>query len=194
MMARRLGLVQGDVVRAASEIADSGGLDGVSLAAVAARLGIRSPSLYAHVAGLEGLRRELALAAAAAMRESFEAAVSGRSGFEALRALAEAYREFARRHPGLYEAAQRAVRPGEDDELYEALGAVVAPVFRSFAEVGVDTVDRVHLTRAFRSALHGFVMLERTGGFGMPESIDQSFMRLVDLLISAVGGTQVERR
>jgi AcrR family transcriptional regulator len=186
MMARRRGLEKGDVIRAACGIADSAGLDGVSLAAVAGRLGIRSPSLYAHVAGLEGLRRELALAAAAAMGESFEAAVSGRSELEALRALAYAYRDFATRHPGLYAAAQRAVKPGEDDELYEALAAVVAPVFRSFAEVGIDAIDQVHLTRAFRSALHGFVMLERTGGFGMPESVDQSFTRLVDLLISAV--------
>jgi AcrR family transcriptional regulator len=185
-MARRMGLTRTDVVGAARAIADAEGLDAVTLAAVAGRLGIRSPSLYAHVDGLEGLRRELALAAAAAMAEAFRAAVFGRSGLESLAALALAYREFARRHPGLYAAAQRAVKPGEDDELYEALAEVVRPVFSSLAEVGADAADQVHLTRVFRSALHGFVVLEQAGGFGMPESIDESFRRMVDVLIAAV--------
>jgi AcrR family transcriptional regulator len=185
-MARKMGLSRADVVRAACEIADAEGMVGVSLAAVAKRLGIRSPSLYAHVAGLDGLRRELALAAAGSMAEAFRDAAAGRLDLEALREIAAAYREFARRHPGLYEAAQRAVRPGEDDELYRALAAVVMPVFEILREVGASAPDQVHLTRAFRSALHGFVVLEQVGGFGMPESIDESFRRMVDLLISAV--------
>jgi AcrR family transcriptional regulator len=185
-VARRVGLSRSDVLAAARDIADADGLEAVTLAAVAGRLGIRSPSLYAHVEGLDGLRRDLALAAAAAMAETFETAVAGSSGLESLRRVATAYRHFARRCPGQYEAAQRAVRPGEDEELYRALAAVVMPVFRSLAEVGAHHADRVHLTRAFRSALHGFAVLERTGGFGMPESIDESFTRMVELLISAV--------
>jgi AcrR family transcriptional regulator len=185
-MARKRGLVRADVVRVAGEIADAHGLDEVSLAGVAERLGIRSPSLYAHVDGLAGLRRELALAAAAAMTEAFREAMSGLSGEEALRALAIDYRRYARRHPGHYEAAQRAVAPGEDEELYEALAGVANPVFQVLAEMGAAGPDRVHLTRAFRSALHGFVVLEEGGGFGMPESVDESFRRMVDMLISGV--------
>jgi AcrR family transcriptional regulator len=185
-MGRKVGLSLIDVIDAACEIADAEGLEGVTLAAVATRLGIRSPSLYAHVDGLEGLRRQLALTAAAAMAECFRDAMAGHAGLEALRALAFAYRRFAGRHPGLYQAAQRAVRPGEDDELYRALAAVVIPVFKALAEVGAEGEDQVHLTRAFRSALHGFVVLEQAGGFGMPESVDESFRRVVDLLLSAV--------
>ncbi len=49
------------MVGTAAALADEQGLDGVTLAALALRLGIRTPSLYNHVAGLEGLRRELAL-------------------------------------------------------------------------------------------------------------------------------------
>ena len=36
-----------------------------------------------------------------------------------------------------------------------------------------------------RSALHGFVSLETSGGFGLPVNIDHSFDRLVDALITA---------
>lgn len=44
------------------------------------------------------------------------------------------------------------------------------------------------MTRAIRSALHGFVELEGSSGFGMPESVDGSFDLLVELLLSGVRG------
>lgn len=185
-MARKRGLGGGDVVEAAAEIADRGGLEAVTLASVAARLGIRSPSLYAHVESLDGLRRRLALRAAGELGGALRGAAEGRAGIEALREVARAYRRFAREHPGWYEAAQRAVRPGEDDELYAALAEAAMPAIRALAESGVAEGERVHLARAFRAALHGFVALERVGGFGMPESVDESFERLVGLLVAGV--------
>lgn len=187
-MGRKRGLTEEDVVTAAVDIADEEGPDGVTLAAVAERLGIRSPSLYAHVDGLAGLRRLLALRAAAEMGRALRRAARGRQGIEALRALLHAYRRFARRRQGLYVVAQRAVVPGEDDELYRALAAVIEPVLRALTEAGVPSGDLIHMTRSMRSALHGFVELERSSGFGMPESVDESFDRLVELLLAGVRG------
>jgi AcrR family transcriptional regulator len=185
-MARKLGLAYEQVVDAAAEIADADGLDAVTLASVAARLGMRAPSLYAHVDGLNGLRRALALRGAGLMADAFEAATAGAAGLDAIRGLAHAYRAFAREHRGLYAAAQRAVRPGEDDELYRALAAPVAPVARALAEAGVPDGERIHVARVLRSALHGFAALEAGGGFGMPQSVDESFGRLVDLLVGGI--------
>jgi AcrR family transcriptional regulator len=185
-MARKLGISVDDVVTAAEGIADAGGADAVTLASVAERLGVRSPSLYAHVDGLGGLRRLLALRAAHEMGVALRSAADERSGLDALEAIAHAYRRFAQEHPGLYAVAQRAVRPGEDDELYRALAEPVLPAVKAFAEAGVGEQERIHLARALRSALHGFVSLEQSGGFGMPESVDESFGRLVDLLLWGV--------
>lgn len=185
-MGRKIGLGLDDVVAAAAEIADAAGLDRVTLASVAERLGVRSPSLYAHVDGLEDLRRLLALRAAQQMGAVLAGAAADRTGLHALRSIAHAYRRFAQDHPGLYAAAQRAVRPGEDDELYRALDEPVLPAVRALAEAGVGEGERIHLARGLRSALHGFVALEQGGGFGMPESVDESFSRLVDLLLSGV--------
>jgi hypothetical protein len=106
--------------------------------------------------------------------------------------LAHAYRRFARAHPGLYNAAQRAVAPGEDEELYRALAAAGTPAFGALAEAGVGAAERVHLTRALRSALHGFVVLEQLGGFGMPESVEESFGRLVELLVAGARGAAAQ--
>ncbi|HEX2188231.1 MAG TPA: hypothetical protein VHG51_05000, partial [Longimicrobiaceae bacterium] len=91
-MARKLGLSAGDVVDAAADIADTETMGAVTLASVAGRLGVRSPSLYAHVDGLDGLRRLLALRAAAAMGEALRGAAEGRTGLVALREIAVAYR------------------------------------------------------------------------------------------------------
>jgi AcrR family transcriptional regulator len=185
-MGRKRGITVEGVLQVAQEIADADGLDAVTLAAVAERIGVRSPSLYAHVKGLDDLRRRLALRAAEAMANAFRAAAKDKEGLAAMRALIHGYRIFASHHPGLYAAAQRAVRPGEDDELYRSLAAVAAPVVGALAEAGVPTGERIHLTRGIRAALHGFAELERNAGFGMPESIDESFDRLADLLIAGV--------
>ena len=51
-------------MEAAAALADEGGAgEELSLARLAERLGVRKPSLYNHVEGLSGLRRELALMA-----------------------------------------------------------------------------------------------------------------------------------
>ena len=61
-MAARRGVTADQVGRAALEVLDEvGSVDRVGPVMVAARLGIRSQSLYAHVDGVEGLRRLLAL-------------------------------------------------------------------------------------------------------------------------------------
>jgi len=49
----RAGLTAEAVVAAAGALADERGLDGVTLSELAGRLGVRPPSLYAHVGGLE---------------------------------------------------------------------------------------------------------------------------------------------
>jgi hypothetical protein len=49
------------VIEAAAEIADQFGAQEVTLANLAKRLNIRPPSLYNHVDGLPGLRKELAI-------------------------------------------------------------------------------------------------------------------------------------
>jgi AcrR family transcriptional regulator len=185
-MARKRGVTLEQVLSVSEELADAEGLEGVTLAAVARTLGIRSPSLYAHVGGLGHLLRLLALSAAEKMESEFREAAGELKGSEALRAIAHRYRDFARRHPGRYAAVQRAVRPGEDEELYAALGGVVSPVLRALEEAGAAPGDRIHLARALRSSLHGFVELERMGGFGMPEEVDESFHRLVELILSGL--------
>src|SRR5436305_15165244 len=109
-MPPKAGLDHAAVVQAAATLADSVGVGQFTLADLAARLGVRTPSLYNHVAGLPGLRRDLALHGTRVLGACLGRSVMGKSGDTALQALAGAYRAFIAAHPGLYGATIRAVR------------------------------------------------------------------------------------
>jgi AcrR family transcriptional regulator len=177
----RAGLSPQRVVAEAAAVADAVGLEQLTLAEVAQRLGVALPSLYKHVNGLADLRRELALLGMGELAATLGRAAMGRSGRDALAAVAEAYRAFATDRAGLYSATMRAPSP-DDVELaavsQEALDVALA-VMRSY---DIEGADAVHAIRIFRSAMHGFVAQEASGAFGMIESVDESYRLLIDLL------------
>lgn len=178
----RGGLTPELVVGAAAELADADGLDAVTLAKVAARLNVRAPSLYVHVGGgLEDLRGRIALLRGRELVTRLQAAAAGRAGEDALRAIAEAYRAFALAHPGSYVAIQRTalLRDEETAAVATALVEVLLAVVRGY---GLEGDEAVHAVRIVRAALHGFVLLESEGGFGLPLSLDDTFTRLVGTL------------
>ena len=177
----RVGLDSEAVVSAAEELADANGLEAVTLAALARQLGVRPPSLYAHIAGLADLRRRLAARGARRLAAAMQTAAAGRARGDALAGVADAYRSYAREHPGSYAALQRA--PDPNDAEASAAGAeavdVVLAVLRGY---GLESDEAIHATRIIRAALHGFVSLEAVGGFGLPLDVDETFARLTHLL------------
>ena len=98
-----MGLTPAKVVASAAELADRGGLEGLSLSELAQTLGVRVPSLYKHVAGLDDLLDRLRVEASAALCATLRGAVGGKRGRDALLAVGIAYRRFARKHPGQYQ-------------------------------------------------------------------------------------------
>ena len=182
----RAGLTPDVIVSEAALLADRDGLATLTLAGLAAHLGVRSPSLYKHVGGLPDLHRRLAVQGLhelqAAMRDAPGEAASASAR---LHHLGHAYRRFATERPGLYAATLRA--PAADEpEVTEAAGELTAFVLGLLASFGLPRADRVHSARSVRSALHGFVALEAVGGFGLPQSVEESFGRLLDDLEAAL--------
>jgi AcrR family transcriptional regulator len=177
----RAGLSTAAVVAAAAVIADAEGLDRLTLARVAAAAGVRTPSLYNHVESLDDVRRRVALLALRDLADALRDAAVGRAGDDALAAMADAYRAYARRHPGRYAATQRAPAEGDEEMRAAAKGAVdvVLAILRGY---GLEGDDAIHAARAVRSALHGFVALEAGGGFGIPVDLDESYARMVRAL------------
>lgn len=187
----RAGLSRAAVVDAAlATIDDAGptGFEALTLAAVAGRVGVAVPSLYKHVGSLADLRAEVAAASTDTLTSCLSSAAIGRSGAEAVEALADAVRDFARTYPARYSAAQFApalgVTGGSPLETSATSAIeVIARVLRGFRIPQDRTVDAIRLVR---SCIHGFVVLELGGGFGLPDSLDQSFALVKETLVVGV--------
>jgi len=169
------------VISEAAEVVDEVGWDQLTLASVADRLGVRLPSLYKHIGSLDDLRRGIGLLALAELRDVLASTAIGRSGPDALREVALAHASYARAHPGRYASTIAAPSPGEHERA-ELAGRVLEVVFAVLAGYGLAGDDAVHATRVMRAALHGFVTLEASGAFGMPQDIAVSYEYLIRTL------------
>jgi AcrR family transcriptional regulator len=171
----RAGLSTSRVVQAAADLADEIGFEMVTVSVLARRLGIRTPSLYAHVGGADDLRLRMTALALDDSAALVAEAVGGRSGSDALTAYAGAWRGFARRHPGRYAATRHPVpRPsataarGADDA-----GALALKAGRRHAALAREVVSsysfrgdrQTHAVRLLGSLVHGYVTLELAGAF-----------------------------
>ncbi|MFI6510700.1 TetR/AcrR family transcriptional regulator [Streptosporangium sp. NPDC050855] len=175
----RAGLDPAAVVAAGAALADEVGLTGLTMGSLAERLGVRAPSLYKHVDGLEDLNRRIAVLALGEAADAIGDAVQGYAGRDALAAAARAFRAFVLKHPGRYAATIGVEPSGPDDPLVtaglRALGAFTA-VLRGY-EIGESEMD--HALRMLRSLFHGFATLQVAGGFQWSADVDESFEWLI---------------
>ncbi|HYN70868.1 MAG TPA: TetR-like C-terminal domain-containing protein [Nakamurella sp.] len=175
----RAGLNRAVIAAAAAELADEIGWQDITLAAVAARFGVRQPSLYKHVAGLAELRRDVSVLAGRELHGELTHAAVGRSGSDALHAMADAYRTYAKKHPGRYPASVIAPAPGdvEHEQVADGILLTVEAVLGGYDLAGDD---EIHAIRGLRALMHGFVSLEQAGGFALPQDLDESYRRMLD--------------
>ncbi len=185
-MGQKAGLSTDDVIDAAVEIADRDGLENLTLARLANDLGIRPPSLYNHIAGLDGLHRELALRASLHLNAAFSAACDGKGGDDSFRAMAAAYREFGHTHPGLFRSLLRAQTVSADERVWAAAMDAIDPVSGVMEEVGFSGEDVIVARRICRAALSGFVSLEMGEGFVLPLDMDSTYADMVEVLLTGL--------
>jgi AcrR family transcriptional regulator len=185
-MPKRRQLNKDRVLQTAVDLAEaSGGVGDLTLTALAAALDVRVPSLYNHINGLDGLRNDLALLAGRLLLEQIRQATFGRTGAEALRAMAWAYREFAHEHPALYPLTTAAPDPDQAERVALAQEWLQL-LLLTMASLGIHGDEALHAIRAFRSLLHGFVSLEAGGGFKMGLDRDESFAYMMDAFLAAL--------
>src|SRR5258708_2372062 len=149
------------ILDAARGIAEADGWAAVTSRRLADAIGYTQPVLYGHFpGGKTEIMRTVALAGFAELAAAMQAAVGGRTGPQAVAAVAGAYLGFAATHPSLYEAMFQLpidARFAQDDaeaELrsgFNALGAAL----------GTDNDGTA--TELLWSALHGMSLLERAG-------------------------------
>jgi AcrR family transcriptional regulator len=181
----RAGLDPEIVTEAAAVIVDADGLAALTLARLAADLGVAPPSLYKHVASLDDLILRVKTLSLRRLTDNLAVAALGRSGRQALLAVAEANRRFAIEHTGLYSLTQSGPNPGSTAQQAEAsrVVEVLAAAIRSY---NVPDELIIHAIRVVRAGLHGFADIEARGGFQMPLLVDESYLVLIDALDAAL--------
>ncbi|MBE1515319.1 TetR/AcrR family transcriptional regulator [Nesterenkonia halotolerans] len=161
----RAGITRARLAAVGAELADELGFERVTLAEVARRCGVQTPSLYSHVSGTGELREQVTLLALEEMADRAAEAVAGLAGKAALTGLANSYRDYAWQHPGRFTASAAAA--GLDAET--AAGSA-GPRHARFTEAvlrgyTVDPESHVHAVRMLGSTVRGFITLEMSGSF-----------------------------
>jgi AcrR family transcriptional regulator len=177
----RVGLTTERLVRAGAELADEVGFAEVTVSALARRFDVKVASLYSHVRNSQDLRTRIALLALEELADRASDAVAGRAGKDALTALADVYRDYAREHPGRYAAAQLRLDP---EAAAASAGVRHARLTRAILR-GYDLTepDQTHAVRLLGSVFHGYVSLELGGGFShsAPDT-QETWTRVLDAL------------
>ncbi|MFG3284087.1 TetR/AcrR family transcriptional regulator [Streptomyces sp. NPDC048111] len=175
----RVGLTTQRLVEAGAELADEVGFEQVTVSALARRFDVKVASLYSHVRNSQDLRTRLALLALEELADLASDAVAGRSGKDALAALGNVYRDYARTHPGRYAASQLRLTP---EDAVASAGRRHSQLTRAILR-GYDLpeAEQNHAVRLLGGAFHGYITLELGGGFShsAPDS-QQSWERVLD--------------
>lgn len=177
----RAGVTVERLAEAAAELADEVGLENVTVSELARRFGVKDASLYSHIRNAHDLRVRVAVLALAELADRGAAALAGRAGKDALVAFANVYRDYAGEHPGRYAAAQVELDPETARASAARLHSdMMRAILRGYSLVEPDQTDAVRL---LGSTFHGFVSLERAGGFRHhPRGADESWSRVLDTL------------
>jgi AcrR family transcriptional regulator len=189
----RAGLNTAEVVASGAELADEAGIGSVSLAALAARLGVKAPALYKHVDGIGDLQHRIATLAMTELGDALRDALQGRSGPDAIGALFTALRSYITEHPGRYCATTGADLQGEDDPLLAAATRVIVSVRAILSGYGIQPDELDHAIRMLRCMIHGYALLQAANAFHWDNDPDESvawMVRFVDAGLTAVGANQ----
>ncbi|GAA0522626.1 transcriptional regulator [Paractinoplanes deccanensis] len=177
----RVGLTADRLARAGAELADEIGFDNVTPSELARRFGVKVASLYSHVRSAHDLRVRVALLALDELADLVAAGLAGRSGRDALEALGDVYRDYARSHPGRYAATRL---PLDHETAARSAGprhaAMTRAVLRAYH---LSEPDETHAVRLLGSTFHGFIALELAGGFSHSSpGARESWARILDVL------------
>ncbi|MCG7322598.1 TetR/AcrR family transcriptional regulator, partial [Arsenicicoccus bolidensis] len=154
---------QTQIVAAARALLDHGGWSAVTARAVADRLGIKAPSLYKHVGGLDDIRVALLTDALVESGTRLHAAVAQDP---TVASVARAYRDLARSAPHLYRLAT--VEPLARDALPDGLEEWAGSPF------WLVTGDPVR-AQALWAWCHGMAILEIDDRFPPGSPLDQTW-------------------
>jgi AcrR family transcriptional regulator len=171
------------ILAAAKKLVHKGGVEALTMQAVAGLVRIRAPSLYKHFADRAALIQAVRLEAAVQMRDAYSAAAKFGDPRRDLHAMARAQRTFSHDSPHLY-ALVMSASPGYDLSAKEN-EQLLAPLLELVRRFG-DPRRLVESARLLVSFVHGFSQMEAAGAFRLGGDIDASFEFGLNSVLDAI--------
>lgn len=165
----------GEIVAAGRELLEEAGPTGLTMQAVAARVGVRAPSLYKRVKDRDALVSAVAAAVVDDLAERLDAAGDD------LSLLASTYRGHAHAQPEGFRLMFTAAVP------LESLDRAAAPVLRAAAAL-VGEEDALDAARLFTAWATGFLQMELAGAFRLGGDVDRAFDYGLRRLLASLAG------
>jgi AcrR family transcriptional regulator len=153
------------IVATARSLAEAEGWDAVTTRRLSTEIEYSQPVLYKHFSGMEQIADAVAIEGFEELVGSLRAADPGAGAARsALARIAQAYLRFAQDHPAVYDAmfTRTTTLPFGADDTPRQLAAAFS-VLRDAVGNVAGPVDSDTLTEVFWAALHGLVVLARTG-------------------------------
>jgi AcrR family transcriptional regulator len=167
-----------DVLVAAEAIVDRDGWMALTMSALAKELGVKSPSLYHHVDGLDAVRAEVQSRTMQALTRAQVTGATGQAGLDGIRELAAAHRSFALRYPNRYLGLTGEVV--DRRRLQETVDGVLGLLGEVVLSTGLSEQDLSSAMVALFAALHGVIVLEISHFFEDRIDIDAVFWNVVE--------------
>lgn len=173
------------IIAAGREVLEAAGPSGLTMHAVAIRVGVRAPSLYKRVRDRDALVAAVAESIVDELSAELERVEQddARPGKvdDLLTGLATTYRAFARAHPEGFRLMFTASVP------LSSLDRAAGPVLRaSAARVGQD--DALEAARLLTAWMTGFLQMELAGAFRLGGDVDQAFDYGLSHLLKGLDG------
>lgn len=173
-----------EIVRAARDLLETAGLPGVSMQAVAERVGVRAPSLYKRVRSREDLIRLVAEATLGELQSRLESVSGVGDAPYRLAALAHALRDFARERPAGYRLVFSP--PSEATQLSPESLARSSDALLAVAAELAGPQDALEAARTVTAWATGFIGMELAGAFRLGGDVDAAFDYGVSRLSAAL--------
>ena len=175
-----------EIVDAGRELLEMGGLEAVTMGAVAERVNVRAPSLYKRLPNRAALIAAIGDAAVDDLSRCLARVADGSDPAEALRRMTAAVRTFAHENPRAYELVFMS-QPDESRPAPARTAAASAPVVAA-AERLVGPDGALAAARLVTAFTHGFISMELNGIFRLGGDLDDSFRQGIELIVGALVG------
>jgi AcrR family transcriptional regulator len=169
------------ILAAGRALLEAGGLDALTMQAVAARVGVKAPSLYKRLAGRPALIAAIAADAFADLGGEIAAVVRGDDPAEDVRRIAEAYRAFAHRSPQAYALLFANLPPDARPPTTD--NARSAEPLIALTERWIGHERSLEAARLLTAFAHGFVSMELAGAFRLGGDVDAAWRYGIDTLV-----------